>query len=278
MTAIASAPDCHCHCPPPECDPGNPTNAKTTMEGGKAVFENDNYRITAGDDNNVLIHNKCTGETYEAWGDPHMKIDGEQAFDFWGTTTLNLDDGTKVTIETTPFGSNPDMTLASRVTITNGDYGVRISGVDTNQTGDLRIDEAEGWGEVLDAVTRDGNRLYENSNGAGFVGFDRDGCLRKVDQAFIDKTDLLKGGREPAPGAATPTWDIGLVPVFNPQFLLDTFGQGGNQARGADDDHDPRLAQRAAQAFDALSSLIGMSFLGSFLGGFMQGLQGEGRN
>ena len=161
MTAITSAQDCCCHCPPPPCDESNPSNATTTMQGGKAVFENDSYRITCGDDNNVLIHNKCTGETYEAWGDPHMKIDGQQAFDFWGTTTLNLDDGTKVTIETTPFGSNPNMTLASKVTITNGDYGVRISGVDTNQTGDLKIDEANGYGELLDAVTRDGNRAAQ---------------------------------------------------------------------------------------------------------------------
>ena len=248
MTAITSAQDCCCHCPPPPCDESNPSNATTTMQGGKAVFENDSYRITCGDDNNVLIHNKCTGETYEAWGDPHMKIDGQQAFDFWGTTTLNLDDGTKVTIETTPFGSNPNMTLASKVTITNGDYGVRISGVDTNQTGDLKIDEANGYGELLDAVTRDGNRLYENPCGSGFLGFDRDGNMRKVDQQFINETDLLKGGcepREPKPGHG---------------------GHGGHDDKP---DGDPRLKERASQAFDALMSLIGISFLGGFLSGLL---------
>jgi hypothetical protein len=244
MTAISSAQDCHCHCPPPPCDESNPTNAKTTMECGKAVFENDNYRITAGDDNNVVIHNKNTGETYEAWGDPHMKVDGQQAFDFWGTTTLNLDDGTKVTIETTPFGANPETTLASRVTITNGDYGVRISGVDTNKVGDLRIDEAKGYGELLDAVTRDGNRLYENPCGQGFVGFDRDGHMRKVDQNFINETDLLKGGREPAP---------------KPRH-------GGHHDKP---DCDPRLKDRASQAFESLMSLVSISFLGGFLSGLL---------
>ena len=40
----------------------NPTNASTHMSGGQAVFENDNYRITAGDNNTVNIYNKNTGE------------------------------------------------------------------------------------------------------------------------------------------------------------------------------------------------------------------------
>lgn len=176
----------------PPRDPCNPTNAGTRMEGGKAVFENDTYRITCGDDNEVVVHNKQTGETYRVWGDPHMDVDGEHAFDFWGTTTLELDDGTKITIETTPWSN--DMTLASKVTITNGDYGVQISGLDTNTVGDLRIDEAPGWGRVLDAVVEDGNVLHENARGCGFVAVDDFGCVRKVDQRYINATDLEKGG------------------------------------------------------------------------------------
>ena len=178
----------------PHVDPCNPTNAGTRMEGGKAVFENDNYRITCGDDNEVMVCNKNTGETYRAWGDPHMDVDGQHAFDFWGTTTLALDDGTKVTIETTPWDSNKNMTLASKVTITNGDYGVLVSGIDTNKTGDLRIDEAKGWGSVLDAVVDDGNVLQENRCGSGFVAVDACGRVHKVDQGYIDATDLQKGG------------------------------------------------------------------------------------
>jgi len=175
-------------------DPSNPTNASTSMQGGQAVFENINYRIAADDNNTVTISNKHTGETYQAWGDPHMKIDGEQAFDFWGTTTFKLEDGTKVTIETTPVPSNPEVTLSSKVTITNGDYGVKITGVDSNQTGDLKIDDARGYGRVLDAVVRDGNMLNENAAGKGFVAIDRDGNVRAVDQNYIDQTDLKKTG------------------------------------------------------------------------------------
>ncbi|MBZ8142547.1 hypothetical protein CLD22_21925 [Rubrivivax gelatinosus] len=182
-------------CVPPGLDPSNPSNASTRLEGGVAVFENDNYRITAGDDNQVLIRNKHTGETYRAWGDPHMEIDGQQAFDFWGTTSFVLDDGTKVTIETTPWASNPAMTLSSKVTISNGDYGVQITGVDTNTHGDLAIDEGRGWGRLVDWAVDDGNTLYENTLGKGFLGIDDQGRIRQVDQAFINETDLQKGGR-----------------------------------------------------------------------------------
>jgi hypothetical protein len=175
-------------------DLGNPTNASTQMVGGKAVFENDNYRISAGDNNEVLIQNKNTGETYRAWGDPHMDIDGKHEFDFWGTTTFLLDDGTKVTINTTPWAGNPNATISSKVTITNGDYGVQITGVDTNTLGDLAIDEGKGWGGLVDLAVADGNVLVENTFGKGFLAMDNQGRIRQVDQQYINETDLLKGG------------------------------------------------------------------------------------
>lgn len=222
----------------------NPTHASTRMEGGKAVFENDNYRITAGDDNRVLIQNKHTGETYEAWGDPHVKVDGQQAFDFWGTTSFQLEDGTKVTIETTPWANNPNATLSSKVTITNGDYGVQITGVDTNTRGDLQIHEAAGWGRTLDWAVDDGNLLQENPAGRGFLAVDSQGRIHAVDQAWINQTDLLKGGK-PAGGDA--------------------------QTRA--------LAHAFKNAFALFSGLVSISFLGGFLAGYEAGAaQGRGHH
>jgi len=174
--------------------PANPTNASARLEGGLAVFENDSYRITADDDNTVTIKNKKTGEEYKAWGDPHMNIDGQHTFDFWGTTTFRLEDGTKVTIETTPWANDPNATLSSRVTITNGDFGVRFAGVDSNTKGDLRLEDAQGYGRVLDAVVSDGNVLHENPAGKGFVAIDGAGNVRAVDQNYINGTDLKKIG------------------------------------------------------------------------------------
>jgi hypothetical protein len=209
-------------------DPGNPTHASTTMVGGKVQFENDNYRITVGDDNSVNIHNKNTGEDYQVWGDPHVNVDGQHAFDFWGTTTFALDDGTKVTIQTTPWANNPSATLASKVTITNGDYGVHITGVDSNTVGDLHFDEAKGWGGLLDAVVADGNTIYENSYGKGFVGFDAQGRLRQVDQSFINGTDLTKAGQLKDRFGGAFQLLAGLLSVtFIGAFLGSLAGRGG---------------------------------------------------
>jgi hypothetical protein len=170
----------------------NPTHASTVKEGGLVKFENDNYRITAGDNNEVNILDKHTGETTKIWGDPHVDVNGKHAFDFWGATTFNLKDGTKVTIDTTPFKDNPNVTLASKVTITNGDYGVQISGVDTNKVGDLAFEEGKGWGQLIDSAVADGNELYASQG--GYKGVDGNGNVRNVDQNFINETDLQKGG------------------------------------------------------------------------------------
>lgn len=209
-------------------DSSNPTHASTSMQGGLAVFENDNYRITAGDNNNVIITNKNTGETYNIWGDPHVNVDGQHAFDFWGTTTFKLEDGTKVTIETTPWNAGNGMTLASKVAITNGDYGVEITGVDTNTVGDLKINEAAGWGSTLDWTHDDGNVLQENPAGKGFLAVDGNGNIQKVDQNYINKTDLVK----------------------NPDLSQETQQQGG---------------QFLQQVFNAFSGLLSASLSGAFL-------------
>ncbi|HEY8880913.1 MAG TPA: DUF1521 domain-containing protein [Roseateles sp.] len=212
-------------------DSSNPTHAHTSMQGGQAVFENDNYRITAGDNNTVNIYNKHTGENYNIWGDPHVNVDGKHAFDFWGTTTFKLEDGTKLTIETTPAGNGA--TLASKLAITNGDYGVEISGVDTNKIGDLKINEAAGWGHTLDWTHDDGNVLQENPAGKGFLGVDSNGNIQKVDQSYINKTDLQK----------------------NP---------------GLGEDTQKKAAEFARNVFNMFSHLLSASFTGAFLSALAQ--------
>jgi Domain of Unknown Function (DUF1521) len=186
---------CGCVANSPSSAVDKPSTAYDSQ--GNAQFENKNYKIGANEGGTVNITNKNTGETYQAWGDPHMKIDGQQAFDFWGTTTFNLDDGTKVTIDTTPWkGGNNRATISSKVTIVDGDYGVQITGVDDNQSGDLKFNETtNGW--LMDAMVDDGNTMYENPVGKGFVAMDDCGNIQNVDQKWVDGTDLVKnGGKE----------------------------------------------------------------------------------
>jgi Domain of Unknown Function (DUF1521) len=170
----------------------NSTNATTRMQDGQAVFENDNYIITAGDNNTVTIYNKKSKEVYEALGNADMKVDGKEGFKFTGTTSLVLDDGTKVTLGKAEDGK--DGTLASKLTITNGAYGAQIKGIDTNKTGDLAVQEFQGQGEALDQRVADGVVIKENqniniNNGRGFSVADVNGNENAVDQKYMDAVD-----------------------------------------------------------------------------------------
>ena len=230
MTTLQAASSASANLTLAAVDKSNPSNASTAMVGGRVQFDNDSYAISMGDDNSVNIHNKLTGENYQVWGDPHVNIDGQHAFDFWGTTTFALDDGTKVTVQTTPWANSASATLASKVTITNGNYGVQVSGIDSNSVGDLAFEEGKGWGYAADALVDDGNTLYENTSGSGFKAFDADGRLRQVDQQLIDETDLTRGGALQDRFAAAFRAMGGLLSIL---FVGAFFG-GGQSARSAD--------------------------------------------
>lgn len=167
----------------------NPTGASTQMDGGRVCFENHGYSITASDDGSVLVQNKSTGEQYLAWAPPQIWVDGEHAFNFYGTTTLELVDGTKLTITTTPWADDPLVTVSDKVTITNAHYGVEILGLAV--PGSLRYLETLQYGWLLDAVVADGNTLAENPAGAGFLGDVAEPTVwQPVDTAYITATDL----------------------------------------------------------------------------------------
>jgi hypothetical protein len=126
--------------------------ATMRMEGGLVGVENNRDRISAGDSIEFVIRNENPDEVDWAWVDPHVDIDGKYGFDVWGTATLRLDDGSRVAIETMPWGNDPTATRLSKVTNSNGNHGVPITGVDTNTRGDLAVDGGRGWGLVVDAA------------------------------------------------------------------------------------------------------------------------------
>jgi Domain of Unknown Function (DUF1521) len=183
------------------------TTKPTATQGadGTVAYENEDYLIKVTDTGTVNITNKDTGENYNVWGDPHVAVDGQQAFDFWGKTTITLDDGTKVTIDTTPVEGSDGATMASTVTIVDGqsDYAVQVTGVDSNETGDIVYTETtNAW--LMDAMVDDGNMIYENPVGAGFVAVDDCGNIVNVDQQHIDQTDLVKNPEQQEDGSCAP--------------------------------------------------------------------------
>jgi hypothetical protein len=179
--------------------PGNPTAAHTQWSGGRVNFENPNYLISAGEDSHVWVLNKGTEEQYLAWGPPQLWVDGAPAFSFSGNTSLALHDGTLLTLTTKPLAEDPLVTAIRKVTITQGNYGVEILGLNAQDDSALRFVETQRYGWLLDAAVGDGNVIYENDIGAGFVGnnlptAEGPPVWMPVDQAYIDATDLARLG------------------------------------------------------------------------------------
>ncbi|MBS7456375.1 DUF1521 domain-containing protein [Coralloluteibacterium stylophorae] len=191
-----------------------PTTSRTP--DGQVRWENDSYKIDVSDDGTVHVFNKETGEDYRVWGDPHVAVDGKQAFDFYGDTTFVLDDGSKLTIQTKPAPNNDSVTYASQVTITDGASGetAQISGVDPFTRGDLEFTEYAALGGAIEAAVDDGNTIYENPFGSGFIGVDANGGMSVVDQAFINDTDLMLNGQQTG-STIEPSLEAALQPYAN---------------------------------------------------------------
>lgn len=161
----------------------------------------DGYTLQLDERNSeITIHNDETGETTRIWGDPHVDVDGKRAFDFWGTTTFTLENGTKITIDTEQWGGNPDAYVASQVTITKGDQAIVVDGISQNQLGDLEVTMSND-GRAIDYATRDGFVLNENATGSGWRS-DLTGEI--ATQADLNAT---KPGELYGPGSTMPSFD-----------------------------------------------------------------------
>ncbi|PZN92746.1 MAG: hypothetical protein DCF31_15020 [Alphaproteobacteria bacterium] len=167
----------------------------TTGPGGRGSIDlGEGYRLELNENNSeITVFNDSTGERTRIWGDPHVEIDGKHAFDFWGTTTFTLDNGTKLTINTEQWNGNPNAYVASQVIITRGDQAIVVDGISQNSLGDLSITMGSN-GRALDAAHRDGYTLHENGAGAGWLT--EMGTL--ATQAHLDATRI---GAEYGPGS-----------------------------------------------------------------------------
>jgi hypothetical protein len=141
----------------------------------------------------ISIINDKTGERTRIWGDPHVEIDGKHAFDFWGTTTFTLENGTKITINTEQWKGNSNAYVASQVVVTKGSNALVIDGVSQNSLGDLKMTLSNN-GRAIDAATRDGFTLNENACGSGWTT--EGGSI--ATQRDLDATRV---GREFGPGS-----------------------------------------------------------------------------
>lgn len=225
---------------PPQVEPTETWTA--TVNGSTADIDLGNgYSLRVNELNSeLLIVNNETGETTRIWGDPHVDIDGKHAFDFWGTTTFTLVDGTKITINTEPWNGNPNAYVASSIIVTKNDQALVIEGVSQNVIGDLSVTLSNN-GEEIDAQYQDGYVLHENANGAGWISF-KTGQI--ATQADLNATRV---GGEYGPGTHHPDAPQRslneLAPVLNAYFRAAV--QLGRIADRVDD----AVARRIDRAF-----------------------------
>ncbi|WFU14795.1 DUF1521 domain-containing protein [Bradyrhizobium sp. CB3481] len=190
------------------------------VHDGKATINlGDKYTITADEkDGTWTVRENQTGHVTKIHGDPHVDAngDGKDDFDFKKGMTLQLDDGTKITVDTADYGNGKS--ISSKLTITNGSNAMVVEGLGDDKDGanNLKVTQSNA-GLALDELTPDGSQtIYEQ--GQGWV----DGAGREVDQASIDAGEE---GRAPGNGSqsqytppplATPSYYYYYTPVFVP--------------------------------------------------------------
>jgi Domain of Unknown Function (DUF1521) len=182
---------------------------QTTGQSTANIDLGDGYKLQIDERNSEMtILNTATGQSTRIWGDPHVDVNGQRKFDFWGTTTFTLANGTKLTINTEQWNGNPNAYVASQVVITKGDNAIIVDGISQNRIGDLSI-SMSGNGRAIDAAHRDGFTIHEGG------GSWQTGCGRTVTQAEANVTAI--GGLY-GPGSDMPS--MSEIGNFLGAFLL----------------------------------------------------------
>lgn len=144
------------------------TQWTVNQSGDQAHIDLGNYTLDLNKaDSSFVLTNKATGETTRIWGDPHFEINGQQIGMFKGPMTLNLDDGTKITIYPKSSTDGKNVSYTNQLVITRGDRALGVTGLD-QQTGDpLNIAQTPVGGRLIDLLAPDGTEVYENAGGQG---------------------------------------------------------------------------------------------------------------
>ncbi len=157
-----------------------PSAAPSLSVNGNSVNTGE-YTITAStsDDGSLTITNNQTGQSTEVWGDPHIKVNGQDTADFQkDPLNIQLQDGTVIHIDPTPVNSN-GVSHIGQVSITKGDDAVTMGGTGPNgfsggvMTSGVLAGDAAYQSGLYNApnatditLGADGNLYYNNANGS----------------------------------------------------------------------------------------------------------------
>jgi Domain of Unknown Function (DUF1521) len=128
----------------------------TDQAAGRVAFDlNDGYSMWIDESKSAFTVANGGKETVHVWGAAQLALDGTTLGGFAGTTSLVLDNGTKITMETLPETKTSAQFYLDRLTITQGECAVVVSGVSQMTGGDLTVTQSH-TGEAIDDRTRDG--------------------------------------------------------------------------------------------------------------------------
>lgn len=148
-------------CPKPYQEP---ITANLKNDGTGTVDLGDGYKLQLNEKSSEITIIDPKGNKTRIWGDPHVDVNGKRIGDFYDTTTFELKNGTKITINTEPWKGNKNAYVASQIVISNGHQGMVINGISQNKHGDMSVTAGLN-GYRLDAAHRDGLNLYETYRG-----------------------------------------------------------------------------------------------------------------
>lgn len=138
------------------------------------------YTITGStkDDGSLTITDNKTGQSTEVWGDPHVKVNGQDTAEFQkGPLNIQLQDGTTVHIDPTALSNG--VAHIGQVSITQGNQTVTMGGANGGgfqsgvNTSDVMNGVAGYQSSLYNApnatditLGADGNLYYNNANGS----------------------------------------------------------------------------------------------------------------
>lgn len=141
-----------------DTDSSGETDGEPLSVEGNGTVDTGRYTIEATH-NTVKIKDNETGKWIKAWGDPHLHTsDGDKAQFHEDNLTIDLPDGTKVTLQPTEKNGN-GLSFVDKVAITKGDEAVVISGVHDNKISNTGVLDGEGAADGVDLSFEDGTVL-----------------------------------------------------------------------------------------------------------------------
>lgn len=191
--------------------------AQVTGQSTAKVDLGDGYHLEIDERSSEMTIVNENGQRTRIWGDPHVDVDGKHQFDFYGTTTFELANGTKLTINTEPWSGNANAYVASQVVVTKGANAVVIDGISQNRIGDLSVSVSTN-GYALDAAHRDGFTVLESAGG----GWETE-LGQKVTQA---EADITRPGALYGPGSEALSLGEAGTLIGSFLFFGSLFGAG----------------------------------------------------